>query len=178
MDGYNDLSRHLSEALNEGWGPLVADLGAATHPGHLRTNNEDSYLLMRFGRSLERLSTNLDQNLIEPNYNLTGYGLLVADGMGGMSAGEVASRLALAKLVELVVNTSDWILEFRQDKDARAVLKRMTERFFQIDKILKDEALADDSLEGMGTTLTGPASDGRRPVGLRQRATSPCSPWG
>ena len=164
MDGYNDLSRHLSEALNEGWGPLVADLGAATHQGHLRTNNEDSYLLMRFGRSLERLSTNLDQNLIEPNYNLTGYGLLVADGMGGMSAGEVASRLALAKLVELVVNTSDWILEFRQDKDARAVLKRMTERFFQIDKILKDEALADDSLEGMGTTLTVAGTLGRELV--------------
>jgi protein phosphatase len=161
MDTFNDLGTQLSDALSETWGPLTADLGAATHQGHLRENNEDSYLLMRFGRSLERLSTNLDQNLIEPNYSLTGYGLLVADGMGGMSAGEVASRLALAKLVELVVNTSDWILALRVNQDARTVLKRMTQRFFQIDKILKDEALADDSLEGMGTTLTVAGTLGR-----------------
>ena len=46
---------------------------------------------MRFGRSLERLSTSLDANLLEQNYSLTGYGMLVADGMGGMAAGEVAS---------------------------------------------------------------------------------------
>lgn len=161
MDTFDELNSQLSNVLSEAWGPLTADLGAATHSGHLQANNEDSHLLMRFGRSLERISTNLDDHLLDPDYSLTGYGLLVADGIGGMAAGEVASRLALSKLVELIVDTSDWILALKRDKDTRIVLKRMTQRFFQIDKILKDEAQADDTLEGMGTTLTVAGTLGR-----------------
>jgi len=134
--------------------PLNVDLRSATHPGHIRQNNEDSYLLMRFGRSLEKLSTNLDENLIEQNYSLTGYGMLVADGLGGLPAGELASSLALAKLVELIVDTSDWTLALKQNKDVNTVLDRMTQRFFQIDKILKEEAGGDYALRGMATTLT------------------------
>src|SRR5689334_11027202 len=91
MNWPNNLRQDLSDALSQNWAPLSVELGATTHQGHVRENNEDSYLLMRFGRSLERLSTNLDEHLLEQNYTLTGYGLLVADGMGGMAAGEVAS---------------------------------------------------------------------------------------
>ena len=154
MNKHQELGRPFSEAVTETWGHLTADLGAATHTGRIRTKNEDSYLLMQFGRSLERLATNLDEPLIQRNYDLKGYGLLVADGMGGMAAGEVASGLALAKVVELLVETPDWILDLKNQKDARTVLKRMSQRFFQIDNALKDIARDDDALEGMGTTLT------------------------
>ena len=139
---------------NDHWMPLSVDLGGATHQGHVRENNEDSYLLIRFGRSLERLATSLDEHLLEANYNLTGYGMLVADGMGGMAAGEVASQMALSTIVELIVDTTDWTLALKRDKDVMTVLDRMTRRFFQIDKILRDEAARDESLRGMGTTLT------------------------
>ena len=134
--------------------PLDFEVGAVTHEGLVRENNEDSYLVMRFGRSLETVSTNLDEHLLAQNYNVTGYGLLVADGMGGEAGGEVASRLALTKLVELIVDTSDWIMALERDRDVATVLKRMTERFFQIDEILREEAKFDATLRGMGTTLT------------------------
>jgi len=139
---------------NKTWGSLEVDLGAISHPGHVRENNEDSYLVMRFGRSLERLSTNLDEDLLEPNYSLTGHGMLVADGMGGLPAGEVASRLALSKLIELIIDTSDWTLALKRNRDVNTVLDRMTRRFFQIDNILKEEASGDYALRGMATTLT------------------------
>lgn len=150
------MAKHTrtDEEPRDDWAPLNVDIGGATHQGHVRKNNEDSYLLIRFGRSLERLETNLDEHLLEHNYSLTGYGMLVADGMGGMAAGEVASRLALSTLVELIVDTTDWTLALKRDKDVRTVLDRMTRRFFQIDKILRDEAARDESLDGMGTTLT------------------------
>ena len=105
-----DSKTESLDPLGKTWTPLSVDLAAATHQGHIRERNEDSYLLIRFGRSLERLSTNLDKQLLEPNYDLTGYGMLVADGMGGMPAGDVASSMALAKLIELIVETTDWTL--------------------------------------------------------------------
>jgi len=69
---------------------MPIDAAAATHLGHVRSNNEDHYLVMRVGRSLETLNTNLDSDLLAASYDLTGYGLLVADGLGRMAAGEIA----------------------------------------------------------------------------------------
>ena len=154
MNSHNDLRRDLSDALSESWVPLDAEVAAATHQGHIRENNEDSYFLMRFGRSLEKLATNLEEYFLEENYSLTGYGILVADGMGGMAAGDVASRMAICKLIELLIDTSDWTLALKRNKDVKTVFDRMIKRFYEIDRTLKDEAKGDHTLYGMGTTLT------------------------
>lgn len=156
MNLQNQLSRHedLNQTLTD------VDLGALSHQGHVRENNEDSYLVCRFGRSLENLITNLDDDLLEQSYTVTGYGMLVADGMGGVAGGEIASRLALSKLVELVVDTSDWVLSLKQQSDVNTVLDRMTERFLQIDSAVRREADHDYTLQGMGTTLTVAAALG------------------
>ena len=136
------------------WTCLDVDLGAISHQGHVRKNNEDSFLVMRFGRSLENLLTNIDPDLLDGSYFMNGYGMLVADGMGGMAGGEVASRLALTKLIELIIDTTDWTLALKRQRDVTTVLERMTERFLEIDDILRKEADRDQSLRGMGTTLT------------------------
>ena len=151
---HNEFTPDVNDAFNYTSDFLNVELGSGTHQGHVRGNNEDSYLVMRFGRSLERLSTSLDEKLLEQNYSLTGYGMLVADGMGGMAAGEVASSMALSKLIELIVDTSDWTLALKRDTDVKTVMERMNERFYQIDKILKEEARSNHALGGMGTTLT------------------------
>lgn len=140
--------------MDEAWTCLNVDLGAVSHQGLVRESNQDSYLIMKFGRSLDNLMTNLDEDLVEPSYSMMGYGMLVADGMGGMAAGDVASRLAVGKLIELIIDTSDWTLALQRQKDLMTVLERMSERFFQIDAILRREAENDHTLQGMGTTLT------------------------
>jgi serine/threonine protein phosphatase PrpC len=149
-----------SERFTDDWTRLEVDIGALSHQGHIRENNEDSYLVMKFGRSLENLLTNLDETLLEDSYLMNGYGIFVADGMGGLAGGEVASRLALSKLVELLAETSDWTLSVRHHRDLTTVLERMTERFFQIDEVVRTEAANDSSLQGMGTTLTVAAALG------------------
>ena len=149
----NNESRAGSVAKGP-WSSLKVELGASSHPGHVRENNEDSYLVMRFGRSLENVLTNLEEDLLEQNYAMRGYGMLVADGMGGAAAGEVASRFALSRLVELIVDTSDWTLSLQRREDVTTVLRRMTERFLEIDNTLRKEADRDHTLRGMGTTLT------------------------
>lgn len=154
MNSHDEMRRDLSDVLSESWVPLEGEVAAATHQGHIRENNEDSYFLMRFGRSLEKLATNLEDYFVEENYSITGYGLLVADGMGGMAAGDVASRMAICKLIELLVDTSDWTLALKRNKDVKTVFERMTRRFYDIDRTLKQAASEDHSLSGMGTTLT------------------------
>src|ERR1044072_4745984 len=154
MNSHNELRRDLSDVLSENWAPLEVEVAAATHQGHVRENNEQSYCLIKFGRSLEKLSTNLEEYFLEENYSITGYGMLVADGMGGMAAGDVASRMAICKLIELLVDTSDWTLALKRNKDVKTIFERMTQRFYEIDRTLKEEAKSDHSLHGMGTTLT------------------------
>ncbi len=142
----------------ESTGPALVkvevDLAAATHRGLVRANNEDHYLAVRFGRSLETVSTNIAEGSLEPSLEEAGYGLIVADGMGGMAAGDVASRTALVKLVEMVVNTPDWFMRLDQREDVARVSRRMTQRFRLIDDELRESAQNNRALMGMGTTLT------------------------
>lgn len=132
----------------------VVDIAGATHQGHVRQLNEDHYLVIRFGRALENLMSNLPEGVLRRDYDVSGYGMFVADGMGGMAAGDVASRMALAKLIELIVDTPDWILSLEKEADLRTVLQRMTQRFLRVDQSIKEDARQTTSRRGMGTTLT------------------------
>ena len=45
--------------------PLVhVDLGARSHPGKVRLNNEDHYLVTRFERTMKTLLTNVRSNRV------------------------------------------------------------------------------------------------------------------
>lgn len=129
------------------------DLGAFSHTGKVRPNNEDSFLVARFKRSMYTLLTNLPPGQVPEQYDEKGYLMLVADGMGGAVAGEVASRTAISALIKLVIQTPDWIM--RPDgQRVGEVLRRMEKRFGQLADALTSRAQADPRLAGMGTTLT------------------------
>jgi PPM family protein phosphatase len=71
---------------------VQVDLAALSHQGLVRAANEDHRLVMRFGRTLETVLTSLPVGQMPARFEEVGYGLLVADGMGGAAAGEVAGR--------------------------------------------------------------------------------------
>lgn len=130
------------------------DLAAQTHTGLVRENNEDHYLAMRLSRSLETVFTNIPDGVLPPRFDEVAYGMTVADGMGGAEAGEVASTLALLKLMELGLQTPDWVMKISQPENLAIVMRRMTHRFRRIDDELRERGEEDRSLQGMGTTLT------------------------
>lgn len=152
MNLHNQIGQR--KTLSEVCTDMNVNLGALSHQGHVRENNEDSYLVIKFGRSFENLMTNLEAELVEQSYAVSGYGMLVTDGMGGMAGGEIASQLALSKLVELVVDTSDWIMSLQRHADDNTVLDRISDRFLQIDSAVRREADHDYTLQGVGATLT------------------------
>ena len=132
---------------------VEVDLAALSHPGRVRTNNEDHYYVARIDRSIQTLDTNLPEGEVPRHYAETAYGLLVADGVGGAVAGEVASRTAVHALVDLVIDTPDWIMRLDEPLAAE-VLQRMERRFQKIRDILIQKTKTDPSLRGMGTTMT------------------------
>src|SRR4051794_11274542 len=89
-------------------GSVRAELAGRSHPGKVRPNNEDHFLIVRFGRFLQTIATNLEDGLVPRDHEDPGYAMIVADGMGGMAAGETASRMAISHLVRLALETPDW----------------------------------------------------------------------
>jgi protein phosphatase len=140
--------------------PVQVDVAGLSHPGKVRPNNEDHFLVLRFGRFLEPLATNLPAGQAPSRCEDVGYALAVADGMGGHAAGEEASRLAITTLVGLVLDTPDWFLRMDDPPAAEEVMRRAAERFGRIDHALAEEAVEDPTLHGFGTTMTLAASLG------------------
>lgn len=129
------------------------DIAGQTDTGKVRNNNEDNFLVVRFGRYLRTMVTSLPEDHRIPDYELGGVGMAVADGMGGMAAGEVASRLALTVLIDLVLETPDWIMS-QDEPHVEEVVARAIRRFGRVHQAVLEEARQKPWLRGMGTTLT------------------------
>src|SRR5262245_30681052 len=100
------------------------EIGAASHVGLVRENNEDCYLVGRVERTFQALATNLPAGHGPERFDEVSYGMVVADGLGGGSGGEVASRLAVITFVNLVLHTPDMIMRV-SDEEADRVMNRI-----------------------------------------------------
>ena len=138
---------------------VEVDFGAESHIGSVRRDNQDHYLVIRADRSLQSVLSNLPAGALPSSVEETAYGMVVADGLGGMPEGGLASSMALRKLVDLVAKTPDWVMRMNRRK-AVTVKRRVIQRFQQIDKALREHGARDPRLAGMGTTLTATVSLG------------------
>jgi PPM family protein phosphatase len=117
---------------------VQATFGARSSRGRLRLVNEDHYLILRLGRYQETLMTSLPDEAIAARFDEYGYAMVVADGIGGTGAGEAASHLAIATLVQLVRHFGRWNLRI-DDVAAQDILAR-AERFYRhVDSTVTEE---------------------------------------
>ena len=135
------------------------DFGGLSHVGLVRSNNEDHFLVARIDRTLTTLITNLPPGSVPAQSVDSIYGMLVADGLGGHAAGEVASRTAIATLIDLVLATPDIITRL-DDHFTQEVLRRFEQRFRRIAEVLTEQARGEPNLAGMGTTMTAACTAG------------------
>jgi protein phosphatase len=111
-------------------------------------------------RALETMLTSLPPGDVPDRAEEVNYVMIVADGMGGHAAGEVASRLAIRALISLALELPDWI--FKLDPGASAELERRARNLVQqVGSVLFKKGREDSALRGMGSTLTGARSLGR-----------------
>ncbi len=136
------------------------DVGALTHVGHCRDNNEDQFFVAKITRALETVATSLPPGDVPERADELNYVMVVADGMGGHAAGEVASRMTISALVDLALQIPDWIL--RADAGyAAEIERRAREAVQQVGSMLVERGRQDPALRGMGSTLTAARSYGR-----------------
>lgn len=139
---------------------LHVDFFGMSDRGLVRAQNEDHFLIVLARRSLETALTNLPETQPGEILEETGYGMVVADGVGGEVAGEVASRQAIYTLLDLALHTSDW--QFRWGpRERNVVMWRMKDRFRSVNAALLQDAAAHASLSGMCTTMTAAISYGK-----------------
>jgi PPM family protein phosphatase len=146
--------RHPSSSLVE------IDVDARSHPGYHRANNEDHFFVTRLGRTLQTMITSLPAGDVPARSEEVNYVMVVADGMGGHAAGEIASRMAISALVSLALDVPDWI--FKVDEENAPEIERRSRKYVQeVGAMLIEHGRRDDALHGMGTTLTAVRSFGR-----------------
>ena len=123
-----------------------------SHPGLVRENNEDVFLVGELVRTLLVRDTNVPQP--ESVFGChRGYVFLVADGVGGNEAGEVASRLSTSTLEEFLLNTFRRFTALSPG-DEQVALAELQHALRRADARLFDEAQRHPEWSGMGTTLT------------------------
>jgi len=134
-----------------------AEFAAQTWTALPHAVNADHYLVLRLGRSQETLLTSLPPDTIARRFDEQAYGIAVADGMG--DGGEVASRLALAALLQLALRYGRW--QVRVDElVAPDVIERLTHFYRQIDSALVTVNRTEVGAP-LYTTLTAVVSGGR-----------------
>ncbi len=134
--------------------PRVAiKFGALTHPGKVRGNNEDHFLIARLSKSMHVCKTSLPGEGETQFSEEEGYLMVVADGMGGAAAGERTSALAVGSIEEFVLNTLKWFLHL-SGHDENQLLTELRQSLERADRTVIKRTRSDRAFYGMGTTLT------------------------
>ncbi len=127
---------------------MLIDYAAITHPGRVRKNNEDAYLVSALDGEEPLV------NGLRPHSPIRQTGILaaVADGMGGAASGEIASREGLASLA---VNLFGHWGRFPAAKAVEADLLRALKHAAEAaSSAVARYADAERASRGMGSTLT------------------------
>ena len=126
---------------------MLFRLTAGTNVGRVRTNNEDNFIVNDDLDSRDWFVPSDVSKAISLGKN--GAILVVADGMGGMNAGEVASAIAI-DTVKSIFSLDDYSKITASEKKIEAFLK---DAIVEADSKIKAKVKEDESTSGMGTTI-------------------------
>ena len=104
------------------------EVGACSHIGRVREVNEDSYYISDNELKL----------------------FIIADGMGGHNAGEIASQIAIDSIRDYISREIQQEEIIKEDK----ILFILKEAITHANHVIFSKSLVEEAYQGMGTTLT------------------------
>ena len=129
------------------------DVYGLTHPGKVRPNNEDHFLVCSLERKVVVYHTSLPDPSIFGKSEGLAFLALVADGVGGARAGEEASRIALEHVTRYVSKSLNCY--YTSDPgDDETFVSELEEAALKVHAEISEEAQHNPEFRGMATTLT------------------------
>ena len=127
-------------------GPVKVEVFGRTDVGKARDHNEDSFIVA----DLTTRNASLQPDVREHEVGRRGTLFMVADGMGGAAAGEVASEMATSTVYEHMVG--EWGSD--QEVSEQRFAYRLKEAVEIANQQIHEYATAHLEVRGMGTTTT------------------------
>ena len=122
--------------------------------GEVRDHNEDSFLVAKLERSMRLYQSSRPfGDGAKVKGPPQGWLIMVADGMGGHAAGEVASAMTVDSLARYAFTLMPWSLP-RSADDSRVLATGLRDAVKQVQADMRDAAEHGQGQHGMGTTLT------------------------
>ena len=129
------------------------DVYGLTHTGKLRPENQDHFLVGSLrGRLNVRLSSLPDTERLPVDEERVASYMMVADGVGGGSSGEEASRTALEEVAQFITEGAGCY--FRAGESERDFVSALELAARSWHKAVRERAASDPDTVGMATTLT------------------------
>jgi PPM family protein phosphatase len=132
--------------------PCVVRSFALTDAGRVRPANEDHFVIVELARTMSIHQTSVPQAKVQYSSH-RGHLFIVADGMGGHQAGEVASALGVVTVEGFLLNTLKRFFHL-QVPEEQNVMKEFQHALLEADARIFEEAEQHPEMLGMGTTLT------------------------
>ena len=129
------------------------DVYGLTHPGLVRENNEDHFLICALKKKVEVYHTSLPDPSVLGFSQRVAMMALVADGVGGAKAGEEASRITLEHVTRYVTEALECYYTSDPDNDSQFI-SELEEAALKVHSEIAVEAATDSARRGMATTLT------------------------
>src|SRR5262249_54582018 len=107
-----ELARAGTPAAPKPTRPFTVRSFGLTDPGRVRPSNEDQFVIVELARTLNVHQTSIPQAKAQYS-SQRGHLFLVADGMGGHQAGEVASALTVVTIERFLLNTFRWLFNLK-----------------------------------------------------------------
>ncbi|MCA1633829.1 MAG: protein phosphatase 2C domain-containing protein [Acidobacteria bacterium] len=141
---------------------MILELYAKTHVGRIRAGNEDNYLLLDLSTSKAWTGTDGEESPAEMcrfEVGPKGFVMVVSDGMGGALAGDVASRMAVQIVRDMLTGVDDG--EGAEEGDAdQPLAESLRNATDYANFAIHRKSQEDPRCNGMGATLTGAAVNG------------------
>ena len=129
------------------------DVYGLTHPGLVRKNNEDHFLICALKKKVEVYHTSLPDPSVLAFSQRVAMMALVADGVGGAKAGEEASRITLEHVTRYVTEALECYYTSDPNNDSQFITE-LEEAALKVHSEIAVEAATDQARRGMATTLT------------------------